>query len=297
MVSRDMGILFCDICDSSSLYVDHGPIVASELIQVCLATMIKFVEACGGSVIDQIGDEVFCQFDNCDAMALCARQLVEVMGSRFVGAGGSRVMMQVRVGFYFGNVFIQGDKRYGDTVHMAKRMIDLAKPMQILSTAGVLDRLTSEQFFHRHVNDYVVKGSARREQVHELLWEQAELTLVAPGLSKPSTFKKAYLLSAQWQKTIMQIGPDRPKITIGRAPQSDICVTHPKVSRLHGQIEYRADGFYYTDMSTNGTSVKHVNSQAETVVHQNQILISEGHQLQLVAEAPTQTMIIIGAIV
>ena len=288
MTTEKLGVLFCDICDSSGLYERHGVAVASEFIEVCLAKMVAVVETCGGEVIDQIGDEVFCQFGSCDAMAICARQLIERLGTLSLGDTGEYA--QVRVGFYYGKVLVQGKKRYGEVVHTAKRMIDLAKPRQILSTAAVLQQVSGGVFFHRHVNDYVIKGSARHERVHELLWDQTELTLVTPAMDMLAGQKRNHALAIQWQGGAETVSPENPKITIGRAEHCDVSIHHLKVSRLHGRIEYRADGFYYIDVSTNGTILKEA-ADTESLIRQNQVLLNLPCTLQLVEDAAGVTTI------
>lgn len=44
------------------------------------------------------------------------------------------------------------------------------------------------------------------------------------------------------------------RLTIGRTPDNDICIPHPKVSRRHAEIEPQEDGYVLRDLgSTNGT--------------------------------------------
>jgi pSer/pThr/pTyr-binding forkhead associated (FHA) protein len=48
----------------------------------------------------------------------------------------------------------------------------------------------------------------------------------------------------------------KPKVTVGRLPESDVVVNDPGASRHHAQIEQRDGGYVLTDLgSTNGTLV------------------------------------------
>ncbi len=56
-------------------------------------------------------------------------------------------------------------------------------------------------------------------------------------------------------KQIEDVAINKDKITVGRDPQSDICITHPSVSSKHALISKESDGEYYVEDldSTNGT--------------------------------------------
>ena len=47
-------------------------------------------------------------------------------------------------------------------------------------------------------------------------------------------------------------------VTIGRAPENDVCLNHSKVSKYHGRISLKRSTYLYIDLSsTNGTIVQH----------------------------------------
>src|SRR5262245_12184169 len=49
---------------------------------------------------------------------------------------------------------------------------------------------------------------------------------------------------------------DKTRLVIGRAPDCDIKLAHPSVSRYHARLEREPDGLYLTDLSSvNGSSV------------------------------------------
>ncbi len=53
----------------------------------------------------------------------------------------------------------------------------------------------------------------------------------------------------------VELGPDHPIVTLGRAESCDLVIKHDLASRLHARLEYRKDRFLLTDQSTNGTYV------------------------------------------
>jgi predicted component of type VI protein secretion system len=62
-------------------------------------------------------------------------------------------------------------------------------------------------------------------------------------------------LELQHGDLLLVIGPKRPRVSIGRDAENDICVEDDAVSRTHAEITLRGDRFMLVDRSTNGTYV------------------------------------------
>lgn len=84
-----------------------------------------------------------------------------------------------------------------------------------------------------------------------------------------------------------EVNLDRPLMTLGRDPQSDINLEQP-ASRRHGQLEQRGTGWHYTDLgSTNGTYVNGKRVQTADL-HDGDILHigdAEGNSVRLTFRA------------
>jgi pSer/pThr/pTyr-binding forkhead associated (FHA) protein len=52
---------------------------------------------------------------------------------------------------------------------------------------------------------------------------------------------------------IIEVGRNRPAITLGRQSHNDLVIDDIRVSRAHARIEYRRGKFVLIDQSTNGT--------------------------------------------
>src|SRR5260370_20450390 len=88
---------------------------------------------CGGRVVQTIGDEVLCVFPS----ALAATQAATEMQSRVEmqePVSGQR--LQIHIGLQFGPVLEEGHDVFGDCVNVAARMVEVAKPSQIIAGGG-----------------------------------------------------------------------------------------------------------------------------------------------------------------
>ena len=102
-MSVERVVLFADVSDSSRLITELGDAQARDVVQSAVDTARAVVEARDGSVVDQIGDEVFAVFADVDAALECAvgiQTQVETLASR----GQLHRGLRMRIGFAAGPV-------------------------------------------------------------------------------------------------------------------------------------------------------------------------------------------------
>jgi pSer/pThr/pTyr-binding forkhead associated (FHA) protein len=69
---------------------------------------------------------------------------------------------------------------------------------------------------------------------------------------------------------------DRPRMTIGRAPGSDLPVETPLASRVHALLSTRSDGVYVSDLdSSNGTFVNGRKIERHLLRHRDVIRVGD----------------------
>jgi hypothetical protein len=73
----------------------------------------------------------------------------------------------------------------------------------------------------------------------------------------------AYLI-LDWQDRRIALDESRDAVVFGSRSGVDLRIPRPHVSRLHGRVERRPEGFVLVDESTNGTFVQ---TEDERVVH------------------------------
>ena len=69
------------------------------------------------------------------------------------------------------------------------------------------------------------------------------------------------------------VGPQARNLSIGRDACADITIGATEASRNHGLVEFRNGGFFYTDMSLNGSYVS-FGDTGETLVRRGEIILS-----------------------
>lgn len=269
----DRTVLFADVAGSTALYEVLGDERAFALVERCLALMSECTAAAGGRVVKTIGDAVMAVFDTPDAAADAAvamQQRVEQLGPEL----GAR--LHLRIGFHAGPVVERGGDLFGDSVNLASRLCDLASKGQVVvdaRTAGQLSAARAAQL--RPLFSVPVKGKEEEVALVELGWQAPapEKTVIA---SVPAARAGRARLQLSFDGGVLEMGPDRRKVTIGRDHEADVTVRDRSASRAHAMIERRRDRFVLVDHSSNGSFVT-FEGRPEVVVHHEELpLVGHG---------------------
>jgi len=271
-----MAILFADVCGSTKLYEAVGDAKARRAIARCIELMVEATQEHGGALIKTIGDEVMCSFPDADAAAAAALDMQERVSSAAITAVGS-VNMAIHVGFHMGPVVLEGGDVFGDAVNVASRMVNLAKPDQVLTTGATVALLSPQwRKSTRQIDRAAVRGKSGEIDVYELIWQEAEVTrVVARTWAIPAAGAPARLVLS-WGVHELELSESHASITVGRADQNDLVMKNDLVSRLHARIDFRNQRFTLTDQSTNGTWVADSAGAARLVRRDNFVLTGSG---------------------
>jgi hypothetical protein len=112
-------VLFADISDSTRLYEALGTETTRLALTRCLEVMTAAVTRGGGTVVDQIGDELMCTFADVESAARTAGELHRAVERAHVDAPAP---LRIRIGFHHGPLLVEGGRIFGDTVHVARRI-------------------------------------------------------------------------------------------------------------------------------------------------------------------------------
>lgn len=252
--ASQLAVLFSDLCQSTRLYQALGDQVAQGLVTGLLAQMNQTVTAQGGAVVKTVGDEVmavFAQAADALACAVALHRLVAALPSPAPGLGP----LALHSGLHWGQVIGHGGDVFGDAVNLAARLRALAKPGQVLASRPTLEAAAGLcPAGTRLLARLTVKGRQQEVDVHELLWEAGELTsfLPLPELDLPLAPGLSLRLGGQE----VQMGPQRPLLSMGRDPGNDLVVREACVSRRHARLEWRQGRCLLSDQSTNGTFIR-----------------------------------------
>lgn len=247
MTTKNLALLFADICNSTQLYEQLGDLKAKERISECLESITTIAVDHDGIVVKTIGDEVLIRFDSPnDAIhAACAMQ----DSSTHVVTG----RLEIRVALHYGSTIMDDHDVFGDSVNIAARLVSLSKPGQILTsrdTVEILSPLLLERC--RHIDRTDVKGKTGVIDIYEVIRLEDDITQMTVGI----THKQTYILLMRYLNRDYRFSNDKDQFTMGRNKLCDLVIAEELASRQHVTLESRRGNFFIVDRSTNGTWVR-----------------------------------------
>lgn len=268
---RGPAILFADVSKSMQLHERLGDQAARVLIDQLLAMAERAITAHRGRVIKYIGDEVLAILPNADAAVCAARDLLVEVNQCEAQDG---VKPAMHVGLHSGTFIERGGDVYGDAVNVASRLTAFAKAGQILTSSASAPGISPlARRSLRRLGAMDIRGRLEEVQVEEVSWrdesdEEATFTEFAPVVPIAGSRLVLSFGGRKWT-----VGPRVKHLSVGRDPCADIQIGATEASRNHGVIEYRNGGFYYADMSLNGSYVT-FGTSGETLLQRGQVMLS-----------------------
>jgi adenylate cyclase len=254
----ELAIVFADVVGSTKLYELLGDLRARDMVGICIDVMRAATEQHRGTVIKTMGDEVMATFPTADDALNAAAQ----MQKQIVLHPSLKVDEQtvaIRIGCNFGPVVLENRDIFGSAVHTANRMTSQAKAGQIITTATMVEQLSSEwRASVRQIDIATLKGRSSEVALFEVLWQTEDITSMVPAIAAITARDRAnktqrLRLRYQGQEVLVQDG--RANITMGRAEENDLVIKGNLISRLHARVEFNRNKFMLIDQSTNGTFV------------------------------------------
>lgn len=245
-------IVFVDVVGSTRLYESIGDTQAKECIVTMESLLMDVVKKHKGTVVEVVGDEVMCRFDDATAAiyAACAMQQAAEYGDP---VNGTR--LSVRIGLHYGPVIMEADRIFGDTVNTAARMAGIALRQQIITTESTINTVPSMvKDLAQEFDRVVVKGKREEIVVYSIQWRQDTCATVFATKGFPLT-ETGTGIALQYQGENIDVSPATRVFTMGRSTESNLPVFGNKVSRDHARLEIQRGKFVLIDQSTNGTYV------------------------------------------
>jgi len=268
-------VLFVDVTDSTRIYESLGDTVALALINGVLARLEKVIVKHAGLVVKTLGDGVICVFEQPDD---ALRAACDMQSSVHGATQGTANRLQIKVGFTFGPVILTKGDVFGDTMNVCSRLVALANPEQILTSAQSVEALSPGLRARcRALFPARVKGKAEEITVSEVLWRYdpavTETNLARTDLARPAPMA----LKLIYRGNIFMVGRARPAVQMGRDDANDIVIASLFASRVHARAQWREGRFVLTDLSTNGTYLLADEHSAEILLrHEDAVLSGRG---------------------
>lgn len=277
----ERAVLLADITGSTPLYEQVGDSEAARRIGACIDWMRDVIEATGGTFIAAKGDDVLATFDAADpALTAIERILARMpMGDLSVHAG-------LNHGFI---VESRGDV-FGDVVNLTARLASLANPGEVLISRDFVDRLPGARAATlRPLSAMTFKGKSAPVEVFSLNDDTQFLGLMTHGAAIRSGAGLTLLLGLDGERRVVG---DGASIVIGRAPESDIVVAKPWVSRRHATVTVRDGRVQLTDHSSYG-SYLWIEGAVELVARRETVLVTGTGRISPGASAASPEAVLI----
>ncbi len=251
----EVAILFADVVGSTKLYEQLGDLRAREMVSICIEVMRGATEQNHGTVIKTMGDEVMVTFPTADD-ALNAAAHMQKQISSHPSLQVDDHMVAIRIGCNFGPVVMENRDIFGSAVHTANRMTSQAKAGQIMTTATMVEQLSTDwRASVRQIDIATLKGRSSEVALFEVLWQPEDVTSMVPAIASRERGAKPQRMRLRYQGQEVFVDDARANISIGRAEENDLVVKGNLISRLHARVEISRNKFLLVDQSTNGTFV------------------------------------------
>jgi hypothetical protein len=182
------------------------------------------------------------------------RAACEIQSTVHSAAQGSSNRLQIKIGFTWGPVILSKGDVYGDTMNICARLVVLANPEQILTSAQTVEALTPALRTRcRALFPTRIKGKVEEIPVSEVMWRY-DPAVTENNLTR-ADFAKAVQMSLKliYRGNIFIVNRSRPTLQMGRDDSNDIVIASLFASRVHASLQTRDGHFVLTDLSSNGT--------------------------------------------
>ncbi len=149
---------FLDITGYTSLTQERGDAAAADLAERLGEVVQRTSVRHGGRAVKWLGDGVMLHFPNPGPGVLAALEMVEGVA----GAG----LPPAHVGLHAGPVIFQEGDYYGQTVNVASRIADYARPSEVIVSQEVVDASAGAAVAFREVGPVELKGVAGAMRLH-----------------------------------------------------------------------------------------------------------------------------------
>ncbi|MER2566480.1 MAG: DUF5939 domain-containing protein [Myxococcaceae bacterium] len=146
-------LVFSDLTGSTDMYTRAGDAEAFRFVQAHFEVLTKALEQHGGSVVKTMGDAVMAVFpDELAAVAGARQMLVDFEAFRLGDPQGARTSL--KLGVFGGSGFIATANKvldyFGQTVNVAARLQNEARPGEIVVPANVAEQAIAQGLIEAH---------------------------------------------------------------------------------------------------------------------------------------------------
>ena len=160
----EVAILLADVTGSTPLYEAIGDAAAARQIVACRDGLESIITRRGGTFIQSRGDDVLCTFAEPSSALRAAREML---------AQSSPGQLAIHGGMHVGPVVHAHGDIFGDAVNLTAKLAALARPAEILTSKGFVDRVPpAERLSLRVLDNRILKGKGTPTEIYSLVPEE-----------------------------------------------------------------------------------------------------------------------------
>ena len=156
--ARPPAIAFLDLTGYTALTEERGDEAAAELADRLATLVHETAQSRGGHSVKWLGDGVMFHFPEPRAAVLSALDLVEQTPAA--------VDVRARVGVNAGSVIFRDGDYFGRTVNVAARIVEYARPGEVLVSNEVKERSGSDGVRFEPIGPVALKGLKEQLTLH-----------------------------------------------------------------------------------------------------------------------------------
>jgi adenylate cyclase len=264
-------VLFVDISDSTTLYAQRGDAIAFGLAKACLDLAAAKVKAAGGRVLRHVGDGILAVFDTPGQSLRAAIEIKQAMEDPTCSLESEGV--RVHSAMSSGPAVLLEDDVHGDVANVAARLVGRAAAGEILLSGKVYEGLPAElRAKVQLIDEMLLRNRPTAVLVYKDVADSQLATLRSGVTRRASTA----VMEVTHGDLLFVVSPERPRVTMGRDPESDLRIEDHVVSHHHAEIALVGDRFILIDRSTNGTYVYPDNGPMVRVLREELVLTGGG---------------------
>jgi len=277
MDPKKAAILFVDVCGSTAFFDRYGEVAGHAMVEHCFKVIVPSVQEHAGRIVKYMGDGFLAVFEGAEAAVNAAA----VMNSSLADDNATRpdaARVRIHSGISIGPVVLREDGDvFGDPVNVAARVQQVAGPDQVYVTKDVVDELSIEaRGKTRRVGRFPLRGKEDEVELYEVMWKLEGATM----LFTRATLRVKAVLSVFYQGTVVEMGVEQSRLTVGRIDGNDLVVDDGAVSREHAEFIRRKGAIYLVDRSTNGTYVRPLHGK-ERHLHREEFMLDGSGEVSL----------------
>ena len=166
-------VLFTDMIGSTKLWERYGNIDGRLLINRHNKLIKPILARFKGKVVKSIGDSFLTVFNSADDAVRAAIAVQQTLAiEKYFNAS---FPIQLRIGIHTGEVILEDDDVYGDTVNVASRIEQMAKANQIMISEATFQTLKKQKnFSFKKFRPVRLKGKKKEIQLYQVHWQKHE---------------------------------------------------------------------------------------------------------------------------